>query len=80
MRFRRTKHRRSTKNIDELADTLCLGSNTNKAKLDNLLQHVDGLKDVILYMTDFVCAGAPATIPSGAAYTRRFHNQKKFHS
>lgn len=65
------------KNIDELADTLCLGSNTNKAKLDNLLQHVDGLKDVILYMTDFVCAGAPATIPSGAAYTRRFHNQKK---
>ena len=45
--------------------------------MDNLLQHVDGLKDVILYMTDFVCAGAPATIPSGAAYTRRFHNQKK---
>lgn len=65
------------KDIDEIADTLCLGSNTNKAKLDNLLQHVEGLKDVILYMADFVCAGTPATIPSDAAYIRRFHNQKK---
>lgn len=63
--------------IDEIADTLCLGSNNNKAKLDNLLQRVEGLKEVILFMTDFVCAGTPATIPAGATYVRRFHNQKK---
>lgn len=63
--------------INEIADTLCLGSNNNKAKLDNLLQRVEGLKEVILYMTDFVCAGTPATIPAGATYIKRFHNQKK---
>lgn len=63
--------------IDKIADTLCLGSNDNKAKLDNLLQCVDGLKEVILFMVDFVCAGTPATIPVDATYVRRFHNQKK---
>lgn len=62
--------------IKEITKNLCLGSNDNKAQLDKLLGQIKGLKEVILYIVDFVCAGSPATIPANATYIKRFHNQK----
>lgn len=63
--------------LNELnSNKLLLGSNGNKSKLDEFLRKVPELKEVILYVVDFVCAGTPATIPSNAKYIKRMHNKK----
>lgn len=53
-----------------------IGSRKNVEELRNLIDNIPEFEDVLLYTTDFACAGPAATIPENAEFTKRQDNKK----
>lgn len=53
-----------------------IGSHNNANELKNLIDTIPEFEAVLLYTTDFACAGPAATIPDNAEFIKRQDNKK----